>query len=435
MGAELKYLTFILGVLLCASAQAQQVPHPTNGPGTSTINKLACYKNLYGSSLGECDANDIIPQRLLLSNSLTGDQGAALKGGVELITTTDGAISKTDVGKINALYVVNKFGALGGPNAKEGQRAGIFAKVQQDGPTDFTSNSYQFNTGSWSWVLVNQGNTTPGTEPNYHAFGGLVELGGVNTRAFNLMGMEVDVNIAPSVVVGNRQGVLAAIGAGTFGASERALYFDGAFAIGRSGAFDATWKVGYAIRSPNGVWPFAADSVILGGDTNNSGVPAGSPAVPAVVGTGIDFRFINFNYMEYVSDSFFIDPHGSIGITGATFPAIKMRDISAPVNAGGLIRWVGVGGSWELQINTAPAGDFGSSIDALVMSPTGGIGFGAEIKPKSSTVAGLPVCDLASRGSLMAVIDASTPAYHTTLVGGGAVWVPAFCDGASWKAH
>lgn len=40
------------------------------------------------------------------------------------------------------------------------------------------------------------------------------------------------------------------------------------------------------------------------------------------------------------------------------------------------------------------------------------------------------------RALVMAVVtDALTPTYNTTVVGGGAVRIPVFHDGISWKAH
>lgn len=399
------------------------------GPTPTIVNKLACWKNTAGSLLGECDAANIVPQRLLLSNSLTGDQGGNLVGGVELRTNSHTAQSLTDIGKINGLYVETTFGTPGA--AAEGQRAAIFGKVTQNGPTAWTSANYQYNTGLWSWVLVNQGNTTIGQEPNYHGFGGLVELGGTNTRAGNVFGIEVDVGFGASVVAGNRIGIMPSIGAGTFGAAVRAQFFDGAYAIGRANAGDASWKQGYMLRAPTGVWPFASDSVLMGG----LGPGNGAGGVAAVAATGIDLRGIVFGFQEYISDHFRIDANGSVFSFGEK-PFVNMKDTTVPVTAGGLTRWVSFGdGTWAQQINTAAGGDFTTGINAFVMSPIGEIGFGAGIKPAASTVAALPTCAPANQGSVRMVTDATAPTYNAALVGGGAIRVPAFCNGTGWTAH
>lgn len=52
-----------------------------------------------------------------------------------------------------------------------------------------------------------------------------------------------------------------------------------------------------------------------------------------------------------------------------------------------------------------------------------------------TTVAGLPTCNAAANGTLSNVTDATTPTYNAALTGGGAISVPVFCDGVSWKSH
>jgi hypothetical protein len=53
----------------------------------------------------------------------------------------------------------------------------------------------------------------------------------------------------------------------------------------------------------------------------------------------------------------------------------------------------------------------------------------------TTTVASLPTCNSTIQGSFNFVTDATAPTYNATLTGGGAVKVPVFCDGASWKSH
>lgn len=52
-----------------------------------------------------------------------------------------------------------------------------------------------------------------------------------------------------------------------------------------------------------------------------------------------------------------------------------------------------------------------------------------------STVAALPACNAALKGTLRAVSDATAPTYNGALTGGGAVSVPVYCSGAAWLSH
>jgi hypothetical protein len=52
-----------------------------------------------------------------------------------------------------------------------------------------------------------------------------------------------------------------------------------------------------------------------------------------------------------------------------------------------------------------------------------------------TTVAALPACNAGLKGSFAAVSDATAPAYNTALSGGGAVSIPAYCNGTGWVAH
>jgi hypothetical protein len=50
-------------------------------------------------------------------------------------------------------------------------------------------------------------------------------------------------------------------------------------------------------------------------------------------------------------------------------------------------------------------------------------------------VSGLPTCNAGTAYTMRAVSDALAPAYGAAVVGGGAVKLPVWCDGISWKAH
>jgi hypothetical protein len=52
-----------------------------------------------------------------------------------------------------------------------------------------------------------------------------------------------------------------------------------------------------------------------------------------------------------------------------------------------------------------------------------------------ATVATLPTCNAAARGSYSFVTDGNAPTYLSTITGGGAVVTPVFCSGTAWVAH
>lgn len=67
---------------------------------------------------------------------------------------------------------------------------------------------------------------------------------------------------------------------------------------------------------------------------------------------------------------------------------------------------------------------------AGLLTPNGGARF-----ITTRTVSTLPTCDANSKGTIFSVSDAAAPVYNTTLTGGGAVAVLAFCNGTNWTAH
>lgn len=51
------------------------------------------------------------------------------------------------------------------------------------------------------------------------------------------------------------------------------------------------------------------------------------------------------------------------------------------------------------------------------------------------TVAQLPTCNANSKGTAVAVTDASSPTYGSTLTGGSTGFALAMCDGTNWTGH
>lgn len=56
----------------------------------------------------------------------------------------------------------------------------------------------------------------------------------------------------------------------------------------------------------------------------------------------------------------------------------------------------------------------------------------AQVKLPLSIVANLPSCNAGSEGLSWGVIDATTPTSLSTVVGGGAVHVPVYCNNTNW---
>ena len=80
----------------------------------------------------------------------------------------------------------------------------------------------------------------------------------------------------------------------------------------------------------------------------------------------------------------------------------------------------------------------GNSFAVLATLSSTSATFNVPIKLNSYTVAGLAAalpCNAGAEGSMAYVTDANAPAYNATVVGGGAVKVPVFCNGANWTAH
>jgi hypothetical protein len=66
---------------------------------------------------------------------------------------------------------------------------------------------------------------------------------------------------------------------------------------------------------------------------------------------------------------------------------------------------------------------------------TGALMFGTNPKIASTTVAGLPTCNGASKDTRSAVTDALAPSFLVTVVGGGAIYSPVTCNGTNWVAE
>jgi hypothetical protein len=71
----------------------------------------------------------------------------------------------------------------------------------------------------------------------------------------------------------------------------------------------------------------------------------------------------------------------------------------------------------------------------MTAAGTGAVRAASPLRLRSYTVAQLPACAAALDGALVEVSDATAPAWNAALTGGGAVRIPAFCNGTAWTAH
>lgn len=105
------------------------------------------------------------------------------------------------------------------------------------------------------------------------------------------------------------------------------------------------------------------------------------------------------------------------------------------IRTGGTDRWEFTSGNGNMQAVSDNSNDIGAS--AASRPRTGYFGTSV-IAPTFQTpdliVSALPTCNAGAKGQRRHVTDALTPAFLVTLVGGGAVVAPAFCDGTTWVA-
>ncbi len=59
----------------------------------------------------------------------------------------------------------------------------------------------------------------------------------------------------------------------------------------------------------------------------------------------------------------------------------------------------------------------------------------SQLQVAVSTVSALLPCSSATEGQMAGVTDAASPSYLATVVGGGSVHVPVYCNGTNWVAH
>jgi hypothetical protein len=59
----------------------------------------------------------------------------------------------------------------------------------------------------------------------------------------------------------------------------------------------------------------------------------------------------------------------------------------------------------------------------------------SQLQTSLYTVANLPTCNSSFEGQMEGVIDATSPSYLATVVGGGSTHLPVYCNGTNWVVH
>jgi hypothetical protein len=141
--------------------------------------------------------------------------------------------------------------------------------------------------------------------------------------------------------------------------------------------------------------------------------------------------------LEYVDGAgltkLVVDQAGDLTMSG-TLSAKSIVDLRMPLS-------VAQGGTSSKSAPEAraalEAARNGSNSDITSLSAIRAIDFqkGGRLRLAEYTVGSLPTCNAAFKNALVAVTDASAPAYNAPLMGGGHTDIPAFCDGAVWTAH
>lgn len=123
------------------------------------------------------------------------------------------------------------------------------------------------------------------------------------------------------------------------------------------------------------------------------------------------------------------------GASTTSFTSHAFANIEFQVFGVGGTSWLAVGSSASAA-PTLSANGAADDID-VVLAPKGAgrVVANGGVRLPLTSVGALPVCNGASRGLMYAVSDAASPTYGSPLTGGGAMSVPAYCNGANWSAH
>lgn len=109
----------------------------------------------------------------------------------------------------------------------------------------------------------------------------------------------------------------------------------------------------------------------------------------------------------------------------ATTIGMFLNSVS-PINA--------AGNSQSIQFISRTSGGASTTTTVLAL-PGGALSVSSPVVLPLYTVATLPTCNAALKAGMAYVTDATAPTYNGALTGGGAVGVPAVCNGTAWSSH
>lgn len=228
------------------------------------------------------------------------------------IELTDTGTNKISFAKINALTVKNAFGGVG---SGEGNRNAIFGWLRQAGATPYSDPAYHFHTAIFGWTDIHASDAKNAAD--YYAFGGLTEInnpvvaGGVKGAEFDTSikaGASTPYHATLTVDLVNNHAV-------------RGSNFDAAIAIGRDASTLATYKNGVVFGDPNGPWPFASDSTLIG----TSGI--------AIVDNGIDLSALRCATACLKLPGLTADGNGNLSVAGLRAGGVPVPSFGTPASA------------------------------------------------------------------------------------------------------
>jgi hypothetical protein len=155
----------------------------------------------------------------------------------------------------------------------------------------------------FGWTDIQQTTAVQANALDYNGTSTLLELEG-SSLANAVNALEVDVDLGGTSSTLSRVGMLIEVGGGTVVPTVRGTNFDAAISMAMDNAITGTgpsWKNGIVYGNPNGKWPFAADSQLIGayGAAGNAGF-------------GINWTNVAFAVSAIATPGFNLMPNGEV---------------------------------------------------------------------------------------------------------------------------
>jgi hypothetical protein len=164
----------------------------------------------------------------------------------------------------------------------------------------------------------------------------------------------------------------------------------------------------------------------LGGSDSGNGIDhVASDCLNAVYGTVIET--VLGGSSAATQGGYYVDANGNVFAVTLNASANGIGSLTGAALTLGVTTLSRNGVTGALTIST--------NASDLLLAPAGNVVAQSPSIVKNYTVAGLPTCNTALRYAVAAVSDATAPTYNAALTGGGAVFVPVFCNGTAWVSH